>query len=226
MNAEQHTIVSLVEGSKAIDWVVARIRDNVEGQSDLPTKDQFWKYLVLALLTSQQRSTKGSTVDLLEQKEPFPLALPAYQAQTDDGVRDLLKSFRYGKRVTDYLRTNHSRLFGERNVWAMIEPPLRELLLQRNSPPDVSHKDLERKVAQLLADQLKGIGPKQSRNLLQELGLTRYEIPLDSRVAGWLGENLDWYISRDSLSNAEDYEFSVGSPAIGVRGGRGTAHGV
>jgi hypothetical protein len=52
----------------------------------------------------------------------------------------------------------------------------------------------ERIVARVLDEQLRGIGPKQSRNLLQELGLTRYEIPLDSRVAGWLNENLHWEI--------------------------------
>ncbi len=33
-----------------------------------------------------------------------------------------------------------------------------------------------------------GFGPKQSRNLLQGLGLSRYEIPLDSRIAKWLNK--------------------------------------
>jgi hypothetical protein len=37
-------------------------------------------------------------------------------------------------------------------------------------------------------DQLRGFGPKQSRNLLQMLGVTRYEIPLDSRSTRWLNE--------------------------------------
>ena len=31
-------------------------------------------------------------------------------------------------------------------------------------------------------------GPKQARNLLQGLGLTKHEIPLDSRIANWLKE--------------------------------------
>jgi hypothetical protein len=33
---------------------------------------------------------------------------------------------------------------------------------------------------------LAGFGPKQARNLWQCLGVTRYEIPLDSRVCGWI----------------------------------------
>ena len=44
----------------------------------------------------------------------------------------------------------------------------------------------ERETARALAALLKGIGPKQSRNLLQTLGVTKYEIPIDSRITGWL----------------------------------------
>lgn len=36
---------------------------------------------------------------------------------------------------------------------------------------------------------MSGFGPKQSRNLLQWLGLTRHEIPIDSRVMSWLNDN-------------------------------------
>jgi hypothetical protein len=38
----------------------------------------------------------------------------------------------------------------------------------------------ERKCAEMINDTLLGFGPKQSRNLLQRLGLTKYEIPIDS----------------------------------------------
>ena len=41
----------------------------------------------------------------------------------------------------------------------------------------------ERETARWIASRLVGFGPKQSRNLLQSLGLGRYEIPLDSRFA-------------------------------------------
>ena len=33
-----------------------------------------------------------------------------------------------------------------------------------------------------MSERLAGFGPKQARNLLQGLGLTRYEIPIDSRI--------------------------------------------
>jgi thermostable 8-oxoguanine DNA glycosylase len=42
----------------------------------------------------------------------------------------------------------------------------------------------------MLAKHLDGIGPKQSRNLLQGIGVTKYEIPVDSRITKWLNQNL------------------------------------
>jgi hypothetical protein len=36
-------------------------------------------------------------------------------------------------------------------------------------------------VAGYIQETFEGFGPKQSRNLLQALGLTRYEIPIDIR---------------------------------------------
>ena len=43
-------------------------------------------------------------------------------------------------------------------------------------------KDGEREVAGFLRSTFKGLGPKQSRNLIQWLGLSRFEVPLDSRM--------------------------------------------
>lgn len=38
-------------------------------------------------------------------------------------------------------------------------------------------REAERQVAEYIRETFHGFGPKQSRNLLQALGLTRYEIP-------------------------------------------------
>ena len=51
-----------------------------------------------------------------------------------------------------------------------------------------STPDAERDAAEFLAGRFKGLGPKQSRNLLQWTGLSRYEVPIDSRIARWLNE--------------------------------------
>ena len=67
----------------------------------------------------------------------------------------------------------------EAGEWHTLHEAL--ALLRRPATPD-----LERAVANYLDDNFAGLGPKQSRNVLQALGLTRYEIPLDSRVTRWL----------------------------------------
>jgi hypothetical protein len=67
----------------------------------------------------------------------------------------------------------------------------------------------EREVARYLADTLKGIGPKQARNILQGLALTRFEIPLDSRVIRWLQSRLEFPIPINArlLADSDYYEF-------------------
>jgi hypothetical protein len=55
--------------------------------------------------------------------------------------------------------------------------------------PDPSHQRNEREVAHNFDVYFKGIGPKQSRNYLQIMGLTRYEIPIDSRFVNWIIAN-------------------------------------
>jgi hypothetical protein len=209
MNAEPEIVKALVERKKAVDSVASLILFNRNCKADSPTKEAFWKYLVLSLLTTQQRSTKGSAVDLFETQTPFPMELQNYESmRSDEEVCACFKGFRFAKPVARYLRINHSRLFEKEILWTRFQSSLAQLEQQRNGgPPDPSHKVLERKVARQLAGHLKGIGPKQSRNLLQWLGLTRYETPLDSRVAGWLGDNLGWNIPLDSLIDHEGYEF-------------------
>jgi hypothetical protein len=51
------------------------------------------------------------------------------------------------------------------------------------------------------------LGLKQSRNVLQVLGLTRYEIPLESRLTHWLnGFGFPLYLSASSLGDLAVYE--------------------
>lgn len=65
--------------------------------------------------------------------------------------------------------------------WQLLNEIKRELSGKTNIA-------VERKVAEKVQGSLKGFGPKQSRNLLQHLGLTVYEIPIDSRVVKRLNE--------------------------------------
>lgn len=59
----------------------------------------------------------------------------------------------------------------------------KQLIAQLRTLRSYTTKAKERAVAQYLqAGHFPGIGPKQSRNYIQWLGLSRYEIPIDSRM--------------------------------------------
>ncbi len=91
----------------------------------------------------------------------------------------------------------------EAEGWTSLLPELQKLHRR-------SSRQLERQLARRLAAGLTGIGPKQSRNMLQYLGLTRHEVPLDSRLTKWLNEfGFPVPLSALLLSD-EDYYCFVG----------------
>ena len=179
---------------------------NVEGTLEAPSADHFWKWLVLSLLSSQQPYREGSPTWRLEiGTDEFPVPLSGFGSLDEAEINGKLKRFRFHQRITKQLRRNHKWLFSEQG-WEHLLPPIERLLHQRNSAPVPEHKRYERTVANMLVNKLDGVGPKQARNLLQSLGLTRYEIPLDSRVARFLQERLGWNICIEALARGEYYE--------------------
>lgn len=203
-HSETEIIRATVEG--ALGDPLERRKWNVEGTLAPPTADNFWKWLVLSLLSSQQKYSKGSAIWRLENGiDEFPLPLSEFASLGENEIDQRLRRFRFHQRIAKQLILNYRRFFGE-GGWEHLQSTFNGLLQQRNSAPDLAHKELERKAATKLMTQLDGVGPKQARNLLQSLGLVRYEIPLDSRVAGWLRDRLGWNIFMESLSRPEYYE--------------------
>jgi hypothetical protein len=75
-----------------------------------------------------------------------------------------------------------------------------------NSLRPLAPQPQEAETANFLDDRFVGLGPKQSRNLLQGLGLTRYEVPIDSRITKWLNEfGFPIHLSAAGLADREYY---------------------
>ena len=149
-------------------------------------KEDFWREMVLARLTTQNKVGPGSPVEKLKEVNPFPLAYDIVRPKRrkESFIAETVRSYGIGKynRSARDLAANWQYL-EKKKGWQNVLPhcnQLTRLVLATE----------ERKVAQEIAKVLKGFGPKQSRNLLQSLGLTRYEIPLDSRVIEWLNLHL------------------------------------
>ena len=203
-NSEQEIIRATVGGAKGDP--LERRKWNLEGKLALPASDVFWKWLVLSLLSSQQIFRKGSPIERLENgTDEFPLPFAGFGSLDENQISELLRHFRFHQRIAKQLIANYRWLFRE-GGWEYLQPMLGRLLQQRNAAPIPSHQRCEREAANELIPKLAGLGPKQARNLLQSLGLFRFEIPLDSRVANWLRVRLGWNVSMESLSRPEYYE--------------------
>lgn len=163
----------------------------------------FWRAFLMGILTSQQRSGEGSGADaLLDSKESilhwdFCKKNKENLAQVSAPILKKY-SIRYPNKKLDYLQSGAEYLDKE---WPSLSLMLNSLRCQKTG------KKEEREVV-LQLQALKGIGPKQSRNIIQYLGLSRYEIPLDSRIMKRLKElGFPVPLSSSALGNEEYYCF-------------------
>ncbi len=186
-------------------FVQRRISRNVK-RTEAPElgKGRVWDVHVGCLLTTQQPSGPDSPLKRLLDTKPFPLSL-AKCRRAEDVEGYVIEELREAGGIRRYRNiakevSQNLRVF-ESPEWKSIASTLRSLC------EDVG-KEEERIVARGIQDLLKGMGPKQARNLLQWLGLTRHEIPLDSRVARWL-RNAEFPIpvSASALGDSSYYEF-------------------
>lgn len=185
-------------------FVQQRIERNLCETKPKVPKAEFWQSMVSCLLTTRARSGPHSAVTQFINTKPFPLNYQLCVVQDDlrtfaQGVLSHFGGLRRSNRIADELATNLSRL--ERGFWSKTLEMLDELRLAQN-------EQSERKAADFIADHFKGFGPKQSRNLLQSLALTKCEIPIDSRITKWLNDlGFPVKLSAGALSDRDYYNF-------------------
>jgi len=191
--------------------VQERIRRNLTDQPKKPSREKVWHTMVMCLLTSQQRSNPQSNVNRFLRERPFRLSLSRLQTveNVESFAYDELHRFggiRFAGRISNHIKRNFGTL--QKDEWGRLENHLLQLFEQRKLAPEPKHFKLEREAAHFINDTFLGFGPKQSRNFWQDLGLTRYEFVLDSRVNKWL-KHLDFPIpiSPAGLGDEEFYCF-------------------
>lgn len=180
-----------------------RIKLNVEKKDIVINKDIVIKNLLMCLLTSQQRSGPNSPVGKFLNQIPFPISNKVITES--ENIELMIKQTlqkngltRYINKISSFFSENIDKI--NKDDWRILEKL--EYLNQNQS------KLAERELADFLNDWLKGFGPKQSRNFLQVLGLTKYEIPIDSRITGWLNEfGFPVSLTSSPLSDKGYYHF-------------------
>lgn len=205
-NEEIQITKQLINDQKKAEIYRERMRKNVRkiGRPNI-TPGKCWDRHMMCLLTSTQKSGAGSSVRKFLDLKPFPLKLSVVEKQKDKAVfvAQVLKRAEGIRRyniIGDQANEN-IQWFSEKK-WKTLQESLKNLSRHKGHEP-------ERETAVWLANIFKGIGPKQSRNYLQALGLSQYEIPIDSRVRKWMHENFDLSISLGSkaISDEQHYQF-------------------
>ena len=185
-------------------FVRKRIERNLERPNFNPSKSEFFEAMVGCLLTTQQRSGPDSAVTMFLNSKPFPIGYQECLAKTDlnKHVHEMISNFgglRRSNRIADEIATNLKRL--EEGLWCRIFKKIEQI---QKFQTVVS----ERYAAEFIDESLKGFGPKQSRNLLQSLGVTKFEIPIDSRITKWLNRfGFPVKLSSNALSDKHYYNF-------------------
>lgn len=185
-------------------FVKARISTNIQTHKPPITKEVFWKKIVECLLTTQQRSGPESSVMKFISTSPSPLEydLCAVRDNLAEFAKIILSNFGGLRRSTTIgkeLAANMS--FLDNAGWEATIKYLDKVRL--NSTPDT-----EKSAAAFIIDNYKGFGPKQSRNLLQGLGISRHEIPIDSRITKWLNViDFPVKLTANALQDQNYYNF-------------------
>ena len=197
----------LVEQQSEHPFVKDRYERNVIHPPDSVGEEDLWQSQIMCLITTQNKSGLGSAVDSFLRMTPFPLSLAKLQGISDPDreIERVLSKLRIRRwKISASFAQNNLRVL-EAGGWKDILELSQQLSVQAASEPESIHFEVERTAAQSIQDLLKGLGPKQSRNFWQDLGLFRYEIPLDSRVMGWLRKALGFYLPSSGLSDEHFY---------------------
>ena len=183
--------------------VKRRIDKNLRHEKPPITRVLFWHCLVGCLLTTQQRVGPGSAVNRFLLAKPFPLdystcATHEVVAEVATSVLSNFGGIRRSVIIGKELAANLA--FLQTGGWEPTSQILDEVRTQ-------STPETERRAARFIGEQFRGFGPKQSRNLLQGVGISRYEIPIDSRITKWLNVfGFPVKLSAGSLQDRSYYE--------------------
>ena len=168
-----------------------RYRRNVLNRPQQCSREQFWKQMIVCMCTSVQPSGPNSRLSKFVREKPFPLSLEVCETESKlkAFAETILRSrgLRFGSKIAQQIEKNRAWL--RNDGWETANDHFLALA-QLPAQSSADHRiAAERRAARSLLGRsggLAGFGPKQARNLWQCLGVTLYEIPLDSRICRWL----------------------------------------
>lgn len=186
------------------DFIQARQDRNIDRKNIVLTESSIWKTFVECQVTTQQRSGPNTPVNLfLNSNSP---ALNYDQCLEVGNLEQMLKNELTNARLRriNVITSNLMTILEELNEgeWDCLLCCMKKLASEKKPP-----ETLERNVVMYM-QKFPGLGPKQSRNFLQSLGLSQNEIPIDSRILNKLKEFGCSFVPRSTaLSDETVYRF-------------------
>ncbi|MGO3868892.1 MAG: hypothetical protein ACTJH7_02345 [Alcaligenes sp.] len=191
----------LVEDNKNKDLVVRRRARNVTRSEVIDLSSaEIWRIFVGCNVTTQQRSGPNSAVSKFLNSESPALDVGICRKSKDVQYLIEQECKSAGLRRSVIIANNLAKTLNnleKEGGWAELQAQLvtlkEETTLQK-----------ERLVSDYLrSGDFPGLGQKQARNFIQWIGLSRYEIPLDSRVLNRLREFGANFVPRGSAMTDE-----------------------
>lgn len=193
-----------VEENSKNQVVLDRRQRNVKREGIDLSKSNLWHVFVGCQVTTQQRSGPGSPVSRFLRSGC--VALNYAECRRSAALHKLLKSefTKAGLRRAPTMASNLSQILGllENGEWKTLVQHLKTIKSNTTKGKEL------KVVSYLQSKKYPGLGPKQARNFIQWIGLSRYEIPLDSRVLKKLKEFGCTFVPRaTALSDETVYRF-------------------
>ena len=182
------TVKDIIQQQSCARIVLDRIKNNLADNKRCVTKRRLWKEIVSSRLTTLARVSKDGNLARFLNTHEHRLSYNCIEKISSDRLESYVLETLHSHSIGTHRRKISSDL--AKNFITLEAKGWDEVLFQCNQLIRLQPRATEAKVANYINDRLVGFGPKQSRNMLQGIGLTRYEKPIDSRVTNWLNKRL------------------------------------
>ena len=166
-------IKKIIHDESNNDFVKNRI--NIINKPKTSIED-FWYAIIIGLLSSQQKSGPNSPVSKILNKKPFEFSLSILSSKKNIqlyvlSVLNSYKGIRFNNRISKFVAEDFL-------VFNQEIKQIKEKINSIVTSTEDKRGSLEKDFCLFLKDKFKGVGPKQSRNILLSIGLSKYEIPV------------------------------------------------
>ena len=203
-DSDSKKVVDFVNENKT-PFVENRISRNINRKGLILDKDIILRNMLMCLLATHHDSNQDKKLAAFFKKEPSLLTVEfltkIYDNDIENEVLEVLTSngITPSNKIINFFIQNYFYLL--QSNWAIITE------LENCISGDYTISN-ERDLADNIDKIFKGFGSVQARSFLQALGLTKYEIPINSRIIAWLKDfGFPILISPIALQDKSFYHF-------------------